>query len=346
MKSWLFRAALLVPLLLLLAILEIGARVAAFYNDATLQRGLEDVGQAADGNEFSLQHIIRWHDNPKLIYELVPGLSGSFRGAALSINDAGFRGPPLMPEKPADAFRVLGLGDSVMFGWGVGDHEFYLARLGELLQSAMPQRQVQWLNSAVPGYNTVNEVETLERKLLGYGPDVVILDYVRNDLHVPGFLRKSQPYFSLRESFLARWVRNSLRGLHTPDQGLERPPDAFRREDFVGQEHLIPEEYRSVIGMPAFRAAAARLRELADQHGFRVIVVAHYGFDEQPLAVFDSLGFEVVDGYPRVQAFLRAQGITQYAGSDLAVGDGDAHPSALLHGMIAEWLAEQILAVP
>ena len=345
MRIWLFRLVLVLPVVGLLTLLELGARINAYYSDSALQRGLAKVGGVSASGDLSLQHIIRWHENPKLVYELIPKLHGEFRGHTLSINTRGFRGPPVDARKAPNGYRVIGVGDSVMFGWGVADDEVYLAQLARLLSERMPERVVDWVNSAVPGYNTVNEVETLERKLLELHPDLVIVDYVRNDLHVPGFLRKPQSYFTIRQSFLARWVRNRLEGLHMPDHALERPPDAFRRESFLGQEELIPEEYRELIGIDAFRTAATRLRELVDQHGFRVIVFAHYGFDPDPLAVLDELGLEAVDGYPRVRAYLREEGLEDYLGSPLTVSTKDSHPSALHHRLIAQQLADHLVPV-
>ena len=49
--------------------------------------------QKPAGRPSSSEHIIRWHDNPKIIYELIGGLQGEFRGHRLTINDQGFRGP-------------------------------------------------------------------------------------------------------------------------------------------------------------------------------------------------------------------------------------------------------------
>ncbi|HEY5647337.1 MAG TPA: GDSL-type esterase/lipase family protein, partial [Pseudomonadales bacterium] len=267
-KRWLFRASLLLPTVVLLLVLEAGARLHAWHSDSTLQRGLGTLGSAAASDDLSLQHLIRWHENPRIIYDLVPGLRGTFRGRPLTINAQGFRGPPVARAKPDGTLRIAGIGDSVMFGWGVGDDEPYLAGIGDRLAAALPERRVDWVNAAVPGYNTVNEVETLEQKLLDYTPDVVILGYVNNDLYPPGFLRKRQPYFAMDRSFLAQFVRNALDGLHVPDNELERPPDAFRHRTFLGEEALIPDAYREVIGIHAFETAIERLAELAKAHRF------------------------------------------------------------------------------
>lgn len=343
LKLWLFRLGLVLPTVALLLLIELGARLHAWYSDNQLQRGLEGVGHATTADDFSLQHIIRWHDNPRIIYELIPGLSGEFRGHELTINANGFRGPVVPIEKPEGGLRIAGIGDSVMFGWGVGDDEHYLARLGQRLSKALPDTPVDWVNSAVPGYNTVNEVETLKEKLLVYRPDIVLVGYVNNDLYVPGFIRKRQPYFALDRSFLAQLVRNAIDGLHVPDNELQRPPDDFRHRTFVGEEDLIPKAYRDVIGIDAFRAAIAELSRLSEAHGFRVIVFGHYGFDPPVRAALEASGLPILDGYPAARAWLDAHGIEEYRGSPLTVSAKDSHPSALQHDLIADELASAIL---
>ncbi len=341
---WVLRLALFAPTIAFLLLLEVGARFHAWYSDSNLQQGLANVGAGPTSDDFSLQHIIRWHDNPKIIFELIPSLEGEFRGHRLTINDKGFRSAPVVSRNKSDKhLRIVGIGDSVMFGWGVADGEDYIARLGGRMAEALPWTTVDWINSAVPGYNTVNEVETLKEKLLAYEPDLVIVGYVNNDLFVPGFIRKSRPYFSLRQSFLAQWVRNTIDGLHLPDNELRRPPDDFRHRSFVGEEELIPQAYREVIGIDAFRRAITELDALASSRGFAYLVVGHYGFSGEAGAVLEALDIPRLDAYPLVKRWLEEHGESEYSGSPLTVSEKDSHPSALMHEMLADLLADRIL---
>src|SRR5881628_3218451 len=45
------------------------------------------------------------------------------------INSHGTRGPEFASKKPANTFRILSLGDSRTFGWGLADNETYSRRL-------------------------------------------------------------------------------------------------------------------------------------------------------------------------------------------------------------------------
>ncbi|HEX5054533.1 MAG TPA: hypothetical protein VFZ65_22335, partial [Planctomycetota bacterium] len=71
----------------------------------------------APGQPYRLGHLIRAARNPDIIFELVPGLDVEFQGVRVVTNADGFRGPRRSREKPANGYRIVGLGDSVLFGW-------------------------------------------------------------------------------------------------------------------------------------------------------------------------------------------------------------------------------------
>src|ERR1051325_2410317 len=50
------------------------------------------------------------------------------------VNAQGSRGPAFSPDKTTNTFRVLSLGDSRTFGWGLADDETYSRRLEQLLR--------------------------------------------------------------------------------------------------------------------------------------------------------------------------------------------------------------------
>ena len=67
-----------------------------------------------------------------MVYELKPGLDGRFQDQPLKTNSHGMRDREYPREKPDGVVRIAGLGDSVMFGWGVGQGEAYLDVLERL----------------------------------------------------------------------------------------------------------------------------------------------------------------------------------------------------------------------
>jgi lysophospholipase L1-like esterase len=140
--------------------------------------------------------VVRWcglgpatnvvlHDNfqlsndPILRYELVPGsVDGPFR-----ISAAGLRDHEYTVDKPADVFRILVLGDSIAYGFGVTQPD----PLSEQLEDLLKLRQVpgiarfEVLNLGVVGYNIAQVAEMLRVRGARYRPDLILYAYCLND---------------------------------------------------------------------------------------------------------------------------------------------------------------------
>jgi len=95
----------------------------------------------------------------------------------VSINSQGLRGPEREPRKTAGTLRILLLGDSTAWGWGVNEEQAFAT----LVERALgPDLEV--VNLSVPGYSTDQQVLQLESEGRRYQPDLVLLALVHNDL--------------------------------------------------------------------------------------------------------------------------------------------------------------------
>jgi lysophospholipase L1-like esterase len=118
--------------------------------------------------------------DPDLVYKQQPDLETTYQGVPVRFNELGLRERPLS-AKQADTMRILVLGDSVVFGWGVREEETFTRRLGELL-TERTGRPVETVNTGVCSYNTRQEEAFLERHGDALAPDAVLLVYVDNDV--------------------------------------------------------------------------------------------------------------------------------------------------------------------
>lgn len=148
-----------------------------------------DLGTVA-GRTAAFRDLFYCYDHD-LMVRLKPNLDGDFRAirpdleARCTTNAAGFRGPD-WPAPDPKALRILAIGDSVTFGFGVGDDETWPAVLQRRLQQRAG-RTVQVRNVAVPGYSTSQGRILFEQHALGsdFAPDLVVFAFGFND----GFLR-------------------------------------------------------------------------------------------------------------------------------------------------------------
>ncbi len=105
-----------------------------------------------------------------------PGWAGTFMGQPVTISSLGLRGPEPGP-RTASRRRVACFGDSVTFGYGVGDDDTYPAQLGRLLQ---PQG-FEVVNAGVTGYTTYQVLGLLARVGPELRPDVATFCIGWND---------------------------------------------------------------------------------------------------------------------------------------------------------------------
>jgi len=113
--------------------------------------------------------------NPYLLWEMVPGNRQEMEVTAY-INRYGLRGPEWDEEKPAGVRRIMAVGDSSVYGFGVYDPEVFTAVLDARAGDA-----VQVINSAVPGYSSYQAVNLLKIRSLALDPDVLIIGTLWSD---------------------------------------------------------------------------------------------------------------------------------------------------------------------
>jgi hypothetical protein len=115
------------------------------------------------------------------LFRMKPSLDldlGSFR---LRTNALGFRGPEISRDKPEGTFRIVVLGDSVAFGYGVDDEVTFLRRWEKELNAKGPGR-FEVVNTGHLVYDTMQEYALLRDDGMRLQPDLVLLVFVANDI--------------------------------------------------------------------------------------------------------------------------------------------------------------------
>lgn len=334
-----------------LALLEIAVRVVTAFD----RNYLEEVGESRaldPGRELTLGDLIRPVADDSIVYELKPGVRGRFVGQPVAINSLGMRDGEREPAKGPDTFRIAGLGDSHMFGWGVRQDETFLALLEKDLNAHSSGRKFEVWNLAVPGYNSVQEVETFAAKAAAIAPDLVIVNWVGNDMDLPSFLAKRPDVYSLRRSFLHRLIRRRVRawrGKRVRSSVLV-PVDVDEHTGLTRlKDEEVPQAYRPLLGVENMMRALDRLVDLARERRIPVVVVFDWNSPQADPSKAEShaplrlavkrrcadWGYVVVDSEERVLRHLREG---HFDTSALWISPSDPHPNVLRHRLIAEEL--------
>jgi hypothetical protein len=202
--------------------------------------GASPVEEREDESEIAF--LVEWGGEYGV--RLSPGVRATVKNHRLSqreivieVNSLGLRHPELGPKRE-DEFRVLVLGDSIVFGDYLAFSETVTARLQSRFEARRPRITV--INAGLPGANTWVELHHYLEIRTAVDPDLVLLGMYLNDAaETDRFYARSlaEPLASSR--FLS-WIVNRVGVLRaafwTDDPAPEIDPDW--REDFRAGRHL------------------------------------------------------------------------------------------------------------
>jgi lysophospholipase L1-like esterase len=294
-----------------------------------------------------------------------PSFRHTLAGSETTINRLGYRGHEVAPTRTAGRPRIVMLGDSITFGYGVRDGETFSA----VMESLDPRLEV--VNLGVQGYGTDQELLKLEREGFAYAPDVVVLNVcLANDLQDNAAARSiydgvyPKPYFRLEDGRLVKvadhvalsaprrlaLLLSQRSALFNALLDLTRVDRARYQRELVGRAAAEPAE-------PAFAVTFAlvrRMDEVTRARGAAFVALLYPSLRDfiRPsrraqrfLEAPDLRGVKVVDLLPRFEA----AGFTVDTFSRYSL-DGNLHLTPDGHRLAArvilDVLAEQGLLSP
>lgn len=156
-----------------------------------------------------------WQYDPLLGWAHIPGTEGVFLSNGVEtdviINAAGFRDKNVDFDRQTEEMRVLVLGDSLAWGFGVNGANMVTSKLEDLLPG------VEAINLAVSGYSTDQELLLYKELGYRYKADLVVLVVARNDLR--GNLSKKEYLIYGKPAF--EWRGDNLVAVNQP---VEKTP--------------------------------------------------------------------------------------------------------------------------
>tara|TARA_B100000575_G_scaffold276376_1_gene261763 strand:- start:248 stop:1276 length:1029 start_codon:yes stop_codon:yes gene_type:complete len=122
----------------------------------------------------------QWRMTPNLRAHRMTGMREP-HNFAISTNEDGFR-TRASPARSAERTRVVIMGDSTVFGWGVEDTEG-IAETAETALAARGIHSIEVLNFGQPGYSTGMAGWLFEEAVAAYEPDLTIVFVSMHDFN-------------------------------------------------------------------------------------------------------------------------------------------------------------------
>jgi lysophospholipase L1-like esterase len=248
--------------------------------------------------------------NPRLVYEL----NEHYRGInALRMRDKDFRAEDLKGR-----YLIAVIGDSHSYSIKVKNVEdAFPARIEQYLGRSRPEANVRVLNFGVPGYNTAQELEVLQAKVLAFDPQLVILQYHLNDMHLCNYIQpkykivnklihsskflvwfwKKILYSPFGEKYLYDWIGHKFPDALLYEEGLVGTLKSGADEVPTRKRHpprakdRVPQAYHYMLGEDNWRKHVHLFAQICQKHNIPVLATGIIGEDER--AVFLKEGFAV-----------------------------------------------------
>jgi lysophospholipase L1-like esterase len=333
--------------------LEVGVRVWLYSSQESFDTFMSSISDGKGSTHkrkitagnVTLGRLIRKSAHSGRVYEFMPDIEATYLGEDFETNSFGMRDREIPMEKPPGVRRVVGIGDSVMFGWGVSQDDSYLRVVEKTLQADSQEVHFETLNFAVPGYNTAMEVATYEDLGRRFSPDVVVLHFVDNDLGIPLFMSEPLNLYTFGKSYAFQKINDLFKAVSKSG--------ASTRADFVGVEFegkdaterkQVIAKYQYMLGHEGFNRAMAELSRLVCEDEVPVVILTgRLKGDFEPLVMnaAKTYGFHVLEAYPVVNAYVENNQIenTPEARKKLLwLNDHDPHPNVLGHQLYADTL--------
>lgn len=259
--------------LLLLLLVEGGTRL-LLPHVSTLEALVE--AQRTESNFVDRGRVTIFEGDPQLFWRLKPNLRGVvWDFTPVSTNAEGLRHEGDIGRKAPGTFRVVCVGDSVTFGyrvpvvWAERPNDYardwlpYPMLLERALRAANPDRQIEVIALAVPGYTSYQGLAWLRRDIDWLEPDVVTACFGWNDVGL-----RALPDRELMPDDAAHVA---LRTFVSHSQALTHLSLWMQRRRAAGAKPQPANTPRVSAG--EFASNMTEIARLSESHGARAVII-------------------------------------------------------------------------
>jgi lysophospholipase L1-like esterase len=271
-------------------------------------------------------------------------------------NAQGFRDRERSPRRTEDGIRILCVGDSFTWGWGVEQEETYTRILEDRLLSEGHRAEV--INAGVCGYSTDQVLLFLQNQGFDYSPDLIVCQATSNDVLANtrdvSAEMYDKPRFELDESGTLsppehpvpspRLVRQLESGMFRHSQLARlvkhrlarlRPGPAIAQSSTWG---LTKDEDGADEPLRLFRALINRMDQECGARGIRLAVLLDFPLRPDQMDYWHRHCGSVETHF--LASYLR--GLEERHGTPAAI-PGDGHWTAQGHQWVADYLHDHVL---
>jgi lysophospholipase L1-like esterase len=258
----------------------------------------------------------------------IPNKSAHLMGVDVTINSHGHRSKEISIKKPSGVTRIMMLGDSLTFGWGVPTEDTVSAQLEKLF--VKNDQQIEVINTGIGNTNAEMQISTFLDKGVLFSPDIVVLNYFINDAELT-----PRPTKNILMKYSAAYVFFSLR--------LGSITRLFFGEK-QWQEYYTDLYDDNFEGWKKTRISISKLAEFCHSKGIKLMIVSYpelHKLKPYPFAMVNNKLKNIAanNKLPFLDLLPSLQGERE---ENLWVSKQDQHPNGLACKLIAPAIKEAI----
>jgi hypothetical protein len=253
-----------------------------------------------------------------------PNRTAYLMGVDVATNSKGLRDREIPYERTPGTLRVVMLGESTTFGWGVRPEQTF----SKLLEGMFAEKGIkaEVVNTGVGNFRTIQRIEYFLTEAYKYNPDLVVVYYSVNDAEkfpphrAPNVFERN----CLSCLFIAGRFDTLLRRFSTRPEWSEYYLGLY--QDGKGPGWLESKEY------------FGKLRDYCKEHGIGVLVAnvpEIHDVQDYKLQSITDLAHKMADEY-RFEFVDSLDWMRTVASPKLWISPGDQHANVLGHQFIAQ----------
>ena len=265
--------------------------------------------------------------NKKLSHIHIPNSKAKIQNVDFVINSYGLRGPKISKNISKTVKTVLLLGSSITMGWGIDENKTLRAQLQKKLGN-----NYRILNGGIANYNTSRYVELfkeLSKKKIKI--DIVIIHYFINDAEFLKPFSENVVFRNSQLAFLIYFRIKNLLGSSNKHKDIDKYYENIYNTNSKGYLETIKsfKELKTIAKTKNLKVIFTMMPDVQKlkDYPFKFI-------HKKMKNVAENMKWPFLDLYDKLSLF---------KDKDLKIIDGDPHPNAFVHRVMAEELSEFVL---
>ena len=208
-------------------------------------------------------------------------IRGTDKTYTVKINGQGLRDYEYGLKKPENSIRIAAVGDSTTFGVGVNLEDTYVKQLEKILNKNC-SKKIEVINFGASGASTINELELIQRKVLLYKPDIILLEMDNNDSSVIEQIKKVDP---LSDAIILKIKNSNYEVSKWFKQKLEFYLYYKYRKQLTSEDH-----YNNIV--KPFNV----IKDISKENNIKLVAVSYYDVPHN-------------ETYPKVLQYVKKSGV-------------------------------------